>query len=404
MQRFTRREFGGLAVAIAAQPVKLFAKTGTDIDTVLRSGSQQRKIPAVAAIAGTANAITYSGAFGTRDSASGVAVTLDSIFSIASMTKAITSAAAMQLVEQGKMTLDEPASKHLPELGMLQVLEGFDAAGKPMLRPAVKPVTLRQLLTHTSGFAYDTWHDGMFKLTSSGADITHVLAFEPGNKWQYGPSTRWAGRLVEAVSGQDLEKYLQQNVLGPLGMKDTTFIFPKEKFERLVGNYQRQPDGSLTPMPRTLPPPPATYRGDGGLFSTAPDYLKFTQTILRRGAGPGGERILKEKTVALMSANGTGHIPAGRLKTARPAQSSDVDFHPGHDDRYTLGFLMNPEAIPGERSAGSLAWAGINNTYYWIDPRRGISGVIMMQFLPFADKEAVGLLDDFQRAVYASRT
>jgi methyl acetate hydrolase len=353
-------------------------------------------------VAGTASAVTYSGAFGTRDAASNVAVAVDSIFSIASMTKAVTSAGAMQLVEQGKMTLDEPAAKHLPELGHLQVLEGFDAAGKPMLRPAVKPVTLRQLLTHTSGFAYDTWHDAMFKYTSSGADATHVLAFEPGSKWQYGPSTLWAGRLVEAVSGMDLEKYLQQNVLGPLGMKDTTFIFPKEKFDRLVGLYRRQTDGSLMPAPRTMPMPPATYRGDGGLFSTAPDYLKFTQMILKRGAGPGGERILKEKTVAQMAANGTGHIPAGRLKTARPPQSSDVDFHPGHDDRYTLGFLMNPEAIPGERSAGSLAWAGINNTYYWIDPKRGVCGVIMMQFLPFADKEAVALLDDFQRAVYSA--
>jgi methyl acetate hydrolase len=402
MQRITRRELGGLALAIGTQSSRLFA--ANNIDSVLSMGAQKRKIPAVAAVAGTASSTTYSGAFGTRDAASGVALAVDSIFSIASMTKAVTSAAAMQLVEQGKMTLDEPASKHVPELGMLQVLDGFDSAGKPMLRPAVKPVTLRQLLTHTSGFAYDTWHDAMFKFTSSGADATHVLAFEPGSKWQYGPSTLWAGRLVEAVSAQDLETYMRKNILDPLGMKDTTFIFPKEKFDRLVGLYRRQPDGSLMPAPRTMPAPPTTYRGDGGLFSTPPDYLKFTQMILKHGAGPGGERILKEKTVALMSANGTGHIPAGRLKTSRAAQSSDVDFHPGHDDRYTLGFLMNPEAIPGERSAGSLAWAGIDNTYYWIDPHRGIAGVIMMQFLPFADKEAVGLLDDFQRAVYSSLT
>jgi len=402
MQRFTRREFGGLALAIGAQSGRLFA--ASSVDAVLRSGMEQHKIPAVTAMAGTGDAITYSGAFGTRDPVSGMPVTPESIFAIASMTKAVTSVGAMQLVEQGKMTLDEPASKHLPELGMLQVLDGFDSAGKPILRPAAKPVTLRQLLTHTSGFAYDTWHEGMFKFTSSGGDATHVLAFEPGSKWQYGPSTLWAGRLVEAVSGMDLEKYLQQSVLGPLGMKDTTFILPNEKYERMVGRYQREADGSLKPVPRAMPTPPTTYRGDGGLFSTAPDYLKFTQMILKRGAGPGGQRILKEKTVALMSVNGTGHIPAGRLKTWRPAQSSDVDFHPGYDDRYTLGFLMNPGAIPGARSAGSLAWAGIYNTYYWIDPHRHICGVIMMQFLPFADKEAVGLLDDFQHAVYSPRS
>jgi CubicO group peptidase (beta-lactamase class C family) len=273
-----------------------------------------------------------------------------------------------------------------------------------MLRAAKKPVTLRHLLTHTSGFAYDTWHEAMFRFTSSGGDATHVLAFEPGSKWQYGPGTFWAGRLVEAVSGTDLEKYLQQNILGPLGMKDTSFILPETKFERLVGRYQRDANGSLTPVARTLPPPPVVYRGDGGLYSTALDYIRFTQMILKRGVGPGGQRILGEKTVVLMSANGTGHIPAGRLKSWQPARSSDADFHPGHDDRYTLGFLMNPEGIPGERSAGSLVWAGLYNTYYWIDPHRGICGTIMMQFLPFADKEAVGLLDDFERGVYSLRT
>lgn len=406
MRRFTRRELGCVALAIGAQPGRLFAANNSEhsIDAVLRAGIGPRKIPAVTAVAGTANAISYSGAFGTRDSASGTAVTTESIFSIASMTKAVTSTAAMQLVEQGKLALDEPASKHLPELGKLQVLDGFNSAGKPILRPATRAVTLRHLLTHTSGFAYGTWHEAMFRFTSSGGDDTHVLAFEPGAKWQYGPSTFWVGRLVEAVSGMNLEKYFQQNVLGPLGMKDTSFILPKEKYERLVGRYQRETNGSLKPEPRSMPKPAAAYRGDGGLFSTAPDYLRFTQMILRRGAGMGGARILKEETVALMSANGTGNIPAGRLRTTDPAMSSNVDFHPGHDDRYTLGFLMNPEAVPGGRSAGSLSWAGLFNTYYWIDPHSDICGVIMMQLLPFADKEAVGLLDDFQRAVYSSRT
>ena len=399
MHRFTRREFGGLSLALGAQPWRLFA--ANNVDAVLHSAVDQHKIPAVAAIAGTGDAITYSGAFGTRDAASGVPVTLDSIFAIASMTKAITSAAAMQLVEQGKLTLDEPASKHLPELGTLRILNGFDFSGKPILRTATKQVTLRHLLTHTSGFVYDIWHEAMFKYTSAGGDATKVLAFEPGTKWHYGPSTFWAGRLVEAVSGMDLEKYFQQNILGPLGMKDTTFVFPKEKYERLVGRYQREANGSLTPAARNVPTPPTVYHGDGGLFSTAPDYLKFTQMFLNRGAGPGGKRILNEKTVALMSANGTGHMSAGRLKTVRPTLSNDVDFHPGNDDRYTLGFLMNPAAVPGARSAGSLAWAGLYNTYYWIDPKRDICGVIMMQLLPFADKEAAGLLNDFQRAVYS---
>ncbi len=402
MHPITRRQFGGLALALGGHSWRLFAASG--IDDVLRNGREQRKIPAVVAMTGTADRITYAGAFGTRDAESGMKVGEDSIFAIASMTKAVTSAAAMQMVERGKMTLDEPASKHLPELGMLQVLEGFDGSGKALLRPAKKPVTLRQLLTHTSGFAYDTWHEAMFKFTSANGDATHVLAFEPGSNWQYGPSTFWAGRLVEAVSGMDLETYMRQNILGPLGMKDTTFVFPQAKFDRLVQRYQHQPDGSMTPAMRTLPLAPPVYRGDGGLFSTAPDYIKFAQMILKKGAGAGGERILQAKTVAQMSTNGTGMIPAGRLKTQRPLQSSDVDFHVGHDDRYTLGFLMNPDAVPGARSAGSLGWAGINNTYYWIDPRRSICGVIMMQFLPFADKDAVALLSDFEHAAYSARS
>ena len=149
-------------------------------------------------------------------------------------------------------------------------LERFDSSGKPILRKSTKPVTLRQLLTHTSGFAYDIWHEAMFKFTSAGGDATHVLAFDPGTKWMYGPSTLWVGRLVEAISGMDLEKYLQQNVLAPLRMKDTTFIFSKDKYERLVGSYQRETNGSLTPMPRSVPVPLTSYRGDGGLFLPLP--------------------------------------------------------------------------------------------------------------------------------------
>src|SRR5580692_566691 len=195
LTNLNRRDFSRMALAFGAAARGLRGAT-TSIDDTLRTGIERRHIPAVAAMAATAGKITYQGAFGTRDAASGVKVTPESIFAIASMTKAITSVAAMQLVEQGKLTLDEPASKHLPELEKLQVLEGFNSADKPILRPATRPVTLRQLLTHTSGFAYDTWHEAIFKFTSAHGDATHVLAFESGTKWQYGPSTYWAGRMV----------------------------------------------------------------------------------------------------------------------------------------------------------------------------------------------------------------
>jgi len=406
MTLISRREFGGAAL-LAAQASRLFGKS-PGIDQTLSEGIVARKIPMVTAMVASANKILYTGAFGKRDSASGMAVQPDSIFQIASMTKAITSVAAMQLVERGKVSLDEPAFRHLPQLANLNVLEGFDGAGKPVLRPATKPVTLRHLLTHTSGFAYPTWHEAMFKYSQQvpvppGAVAPPMpLAFEPGTRWQYGYSTDWVGKLVEAVSGLTLDQYFDRNILKPLGMNDTAFSVPSDKFERLVSRSQRQASGMLQEVPRTLPAAPREFNGGGGLYSTAPDYIKFTQMILRYGQGGVRDEILKAKSVEMMSMNQIGGLSAGKLKTFAPNVSSDVDVHPGAIDKWGLGFLINETAYPGGRTAGSLAWAGVYNTFYWIDPARGISGVIMMQFLPFVDKEAVGLLGDFERAVYAS--
>jgi CubicO group peptidase (beta-lactamase class C family) len=228
--------------------------------------------------------------------------------------------------------------------------------------------------------------------------------FEPGSRWQYGPSVDWCGRLVETVSGLTLEQYFQKNILQPLGMRDTSFLMPAEKFDRLVSEGHRGEDGSgpVKDYPREMPKPPKAFNGGGGLYSTAGDYVRFMQMILRRGQGPKGEQILQAKTVDMMATIQTGDLSAGKLKTAQPARSSDVDFHPGFKDGFGFGFLINSVAYDGRRSAGSLAWGGIANTYFWIDPKKGVAGVIMMQFLPFADKEALAVLGDFERAVYAS--
>jgi CubicO group peptidase (beta-lactamase class C family) len=405
----TRREFGLAAIGLGLQIRKLGA--ATNLDDILRTGLQRRKIPAVAAMVATAENITYQGAFGKRDASSNIGVTPDSIFAIASMTKAITSSAALQLVEQDKVRLDEPVSKHISEFAMLQVLDGYDAAGKPKLRSPRTPVTLRHMLTHTSGFCYDTWSGEMVEYEKSagfslraGIDVAPFvpLMFDPGKRWHYGYSTDWTGKLVEAVSGLTLEQYFQRNICEPLGMKDTSFIVRAEKFDRLVNRHQRQPDGSLKQEVRTLPAPPNVYNGGGGLYSTPGDYIRFMQMILRRGRGPGGRQILKPETVAMMSSNQIGDLTAGKLKSFQPERSSDVNLHPGADDKWGLGFLINTAAYPGGRSAGSLAWAGIANTFYWIDPKQGICATIMMQFLPFVDKEAVGLLGEFERGVYST--
>jgi methyl acetate hydrolase len=413
MPEISRRQFSSAALlALGASPRSLWGAKTEGIDETLRASLAKHQIPTCVAMAATPDKITYSGAFGKRDSASGVNATLDSLFAIASMTKPITSVAAMQLVEQGKLKLDEPASTYIKELGSLQVLQGFDPkSGKPILKPATKPVTLRTLLTHTSGFCYDTWFPDMLrweKETGNSSPLGTVapltpLMFEPGSRWQYGTSADWSGRLVETVSGLTLEQYFQKNILQPLGMRDTSFLVPAEKFDRLVSEYRRGNDGAglLKEDPRTLPKPPKAFNGGGGLYSTAGDYIRFTQMILRRGQGPNGQ-ILQPKTVDMMATIQTGDLSCGKLKTARPAISSDVDFHPGFKDGFGFGFLINSKSYEGGRSAGSLAWAGIANTYFWIDPRKGVAGVILMQYLPFADKEAIAVLGDFERAVYAA--
>jgi CubicO group peptidase (beta-lactamase class C family) len=408
MPLIARRDFGALALLFGARARRLSAADG--LDETLRAAVKRRAIPLAAAMVATASNTLYEGAFGKRDSASGIDATIDSIFRIASMTKPVTAVAAMQLVEQGKLGLDDPVAKHLPQLGNLQVLEGFDqATNKPVLRPARKAVLLRHLLTHTSGFVYENWDANLARYLEqtapadpdTGAPVDPLM-FEPGTRWEYGTSMDWAGRLVEAVGGQTLEEYFQRNILRPLGMKDTSFIVPEDKFDRLVSAWQRQGDGSLKEQLRTPPAPPKSYNGGGGLNSTPRDYVRFMQMILRRGSAGGGQQVLRPRTVDLMASNRIGGLSAGKLKSVTPENSSDVDFHPGFIDGFGFGFLINAKAYQGGRSAGSLAWAGIRNTFFWIDPRRGICATLMMQFLPFCDREAMGLLHDFERGVYAT--
>ena len=410
MMSITRRQFSAAALAFAAPTRKLRAVPRIDtakLDDILRSSLQKRGIPAATAIVANADRVTYSGVFGKRDSASSVNTAVDTIFRIASMTKAITTTAALQLVEQGKVTLDEPVSKHLPELAKVDVLEGFDNSGKPILRPAKTPIALRHLLTHTSGCAYANWNPTLTQYIKVSGSTPRAVAplnplmFEPGTRWHYGPSVDWAGKLVEKISGLTLEQYFQSNILQPLAMKSTSFLVAPENYDRVVSVYRRLPDGKLTedPRPPTQPPPPTEYNGGGGLFSTAADYIRFTQMILRKGRGANKEEILRPKTVELMSANQIGSIPIQRLKSTDLSLTADLDLGPGN--KYTYGFLLNTMTSPEGRPAGTLMWAGVENTFYWIDPHRSLCAVIMMQFLPFLDPQGAGVLGDFTKAVYA---
>ena len=336
-------------------------------------------------------------------------MTLDSVFRIASMTKAIASVAAMQLVEQGKLKLEDPVPNIDPALGSPQVLEGFDAAGAPKLRPAKRPITLRHLLTHTAGFSYEIWDENTVRYvkvsgmpsTATGkiASIRMPLAFDPGDKWEYGVNIDWVGRLVESISGQPLDVYFREKIFAPLGMKDTGYVTSTEQRARQAIVHQRQADGSLVPQPLETPFTPEFWSAGGPLYSTARDYLAFLQMLLNGGSG-NGARILRPETVALMGKNHTGNTPCGVLKTAMPTRSNDVDFFPGAEIRWGLGYMLNMQPGPNGRSAGTVSWGGIFNTYYWLDPSKRVTGLIMTQVLPFADPRVVKLYGEFEGAVY----
>jgi CubicO group peptidase (beta-lactamase class C family) len=380
------------------------------VDAALRSAVDAGEVPGVVAMAATDRGLLYEGAFGRRGRGGAEAMTPDTVFRIASMTKAITSIAAMQLVEQGKLARDAPVPDSAPTIGAPRVLEGFDAAGAPRLRPAKRPITLRHLLTHTAGFAYDMWNPALGRylqsaglpLRSSGrvASIRMPLLFDPGERWEYGINTDWVGRLVEAASGLPLDVYFRERLFGPLGMVDSGFVTTEAQRARQARLHQREPDGTLVPQPLE---PPATaaefWSGGGPLYSTGRDYLQLLQMLLHGGQW-NGARVLRPETVALMHANHTGDLPAGVMRTARPEMSNDVDLFPGARVRWGLGYMLNLDPGPSGRSAGTVSWGGIYNTYYWLDPGRRVAGVILTQILPFADARVLGLYGRFERAIY----
>jgi methyl acetate hydrolase len=382
----------------------------TRIDDLLRQAVDAKEVPGAVVMAATDKGVLYEGAFGVRVLDQSTTMTLDTVFRIASMTKAITSVAAMQLVEQGKLELEEPVPNIDPALGFPLVLDGFDAGGAPRLRPAKRPITLRHLLTHTAGFSYDMWDanteryvraSGILpRSTGKVASIRTPLSFDPGDKWEYGVNTDWVGRLVEATSGQSLDAYFRDKIFTPLGMKDSGYVTSPEQRARQARVHARQADGGLVPQPLEAPPvTPEFWSGGGPLYSTARDYLAFLQMLLHGGSF-NGTRLLRPETVALMGRNHTGNISAGILKTHMPALSNDVDLFPGAEIRWGLGYMLNMQPGPNGRSAGTVSWGGLFNTYYWLDPAKRVTGLIMTQILPFADQRALKLYGQVERGVY----
>jgi CubicO group peptidase (beta-lactamase class C family) len=384
--------------------------TLSHIDSMLRAATRAGEVPGVVALAATANGIVYEGIFGQRRLHEAPAMTRDTVFRIASMVKLITSVAALQLVEQEKLSLDAPVPDIDPALGSPQVLDGFDARGIPQLRAPHRPISLRHLLTHTSGLSYRLWDakaarygkslDLLAPEERSRAPRTPLM-FDPGERWQYGPSIDWVGRIVESISGEPLDAYFRKHILDPLGMNDTAVVISPQQRLREASVHRRGPNGSLAPQPLERQSERQSFSGGGGIYSSGPDYLTLIRMLLQGGALD-GVRILRPDTVALMGQNQIGKIEAGVLKTTTPALSNDVDFFPGISLKWGLGHMINMQPIPDGRSAGSMTWGGLLNTYYWIDPGRRIAAVFMTQVLPFADKRALRIYREFERGVYAS--
>ena len=381
------------------------------VDQVLKAATDRGDAPGVVAMAATREGPVYQAAFGKRALPDGPAMTADTVFWIASMTKAITSTAAMRLVEQGKLSLDWPIFEVLPELAAPQVLEGFDSAGEPRLRPARRPITLRHLLTHTAGFVYDIWNPDMGRymektgvpgiISCQNAALMLPLVFDPGDRWDYGINIDWAGKAVERASGQPLGDFFAEHIFGPLGMTDTAFTPTPGRRARLAGMHARAADGTLAVIPFELPQDPEFQMGGGGLYGTAADYLAFERLFLNQGRAD-GRQVLRPETVELMSQNAIGGLEVRLLETAVPAYSNNAEFFPGMVKKWGLGFMISTERVPGGRGPGSLAWAGLGNTYFWIDPAKGVAGVILMQLIPFADPKALSLLAGFEKALYAA--
>lgn len=376
-----------------------------DLQKTLDQALAEQPVAGAVAMLADSGMVLASAASGLADPASGKLMALDGIFQIASMTKAITSVAAMQLVERGLLSLDEPIDPVLPELARAAVLAGFDPDGKAILEPARKAITLRHLLTHTSGLGYAFTSGDMAKAQGkvppgSIASITAPLMFEPGTDWLYGVSTDWVGRAVEAASGQTLGDYMEEHIFTPLAMHDTGFSVAPDKIQRRVPLLSRQEDG-LVPFPIEIGGGDAAefQSGGGGLYSTAADYMRFMRMILNRGSLDGA-RIISADTVAAMSKNQIGAMKAGHMDSVVPLLSGAFDAFPDMHCGWGLGFLINPETGPDGRAADSLAWAGLSNCYYWIDPASDIAGLVLMQFLPFADKAALRVLAAVESAAY----
>ena len=385
----------------------------SSLDAILkRVVTSSPRVPGVVAMVTDRTKNIYEGAAGKRVMGQEADMSLDSVFAIFSTTKSITGTAILQCVEEDKLDLDAPAKNYAPDIGKLQVIDGFDAAGKPKLRAPKRDITTRMLLLHTAGFGYDFFNETYNRLaekhgqpsviTASRAAINTPLLFDPGDAWEYGSNIDWAGQVVEGVRGKRLGEVMKERIFSKLGMDDTGFVMTPSMRQRLTRIHQRGDDGSLKPhLELELTQTPEIDMGGHGLYSTVGDYMKYIRMYLNDGNGPHG-RVLKPETVRLAEANGLGDKKVKMLPGVIKWLSNDAEFFPGLSKSWSLSFMVNDEMAPTGRPKGAIGWAGLANLFYWIDRENGIGGYWATQILPFADAVSFGGYMDFETAVYDS--
>jgi len=384
-------------------------------DEILKTvTTSEPRVPGVVAMLTDRTQNTWEGAAGERALGSGEAMTTDSVFAIFSTTKAITGTCVLQLVEDGKLDLDAPAKTYAPDIGKLQVLDGFDEAGNPKLRAPKRDITTRMLMLHTAGFGYDFFNKNYQQLaekhgqpsviTGSKSALMTPLLFDPGDKWEYGTNIDWAGQVVEGIRGKRLGEVMKERIFAPLGIEEMTFSLTEPMRKRLAKMHVRNADGSLTPQPEfELPNDPEVHCGGHGLYATIGEYMKFIRMWLNDGQGPHG-RVLKAETVEKAVRNGLeSHQKVVMLPGVIPSLSNDAEFFPGLKKSWSYTFMVNDEEAPTGRPPGSIGWAGLANLFYWIDRRNGLGGFWATQILPFADPTSFGGYIDFETAAYASQ-
>jgi len=376
-------------------------------DQVIATAVANKDVPFAVAMAGNAKGITYSGAAG--EAAPGRKAAQDTVFRIFSMTKAVGTTAAMILVDRGKLGVDTPVEELLPEFAKIQVIDRFDG-DKPVMRAPKRKATVRHLATHTSGLAYEFWNADVGKymaatghpsiLAGTKAAMFYPMVCDPGTRWEYGIGIDWLGQIVEKVDGRRIDRFLQDEIFGPLGMTDTACEVLDHMKDRLSAVSIRGEDGQFGPFEIAPPPQPEVYGMGHTLYSTAPDYMKFLRMFLNKGALD-GKRVLSEKGVERMLTDHMNGLAFDKMITVAPGITADVDLFPGTRKTHSFGFLRNEADIPGMRSAGSQSWAGVCNTHYWFDPKKDVAAVIMTQSLPFVEPPLLKTYEAYERAVYA---